>query len=404
MRRLLTLIAAAAITAALPAPAAALCQVSACAPDGRQESGAAYRICLPEPSCWNGDLVVVAHAYVDSARPVAIPEEQLLFGGVSVPRLVNRLGYAFAVTSYRANGLAVLEGVEDVADLVDVFAAAQGRPRRAFLIGASEGGLITTLALEQRLNVFDAGVAACAPIGDFRAAIDHAGDFRAVFDYFFPGLVPGTAVDVPAEVRRDWEAVYLPLVQDALRARPEALRAVFDVTGAAWDPHAPETLVTSALDLLTYGVYAGPDAAGRLGGSPYDNRARVYRGSPDDAALNARIRRYEADPAALAEIAAHYETTGRLERPLVTLHTRRDPLVPQRQSLLYARKVRRAGAADLQRYMPALRYGHCAFNVVDGLLGFAAMLRMAAAPVPSELQAALSDRGARRRLLSASRR
>jgi len=41
---------------ALPRPALALCQISACVADGTQSSGALYRICMPEPGCWDGDL------------------------------------------------------------------------------------------------------------------------------------------------------------------------------------------------------------------------------------------------------------------------------------------------------------------------------------------------------------
>src|SRR5512139_1716815 len=71
---------------------------------------------------WNGDLVVYAHGYVpDLGQPVAIPEDQLDFDGVYLPDLINSMGYAFAVTSYSVNGLAVPEGVADVRDLVSVF-------------------------------------------------------------------------------------------------------------------------------------------------------------------------------------------------------------------------------------------------------------------------------------------
>ena len=63
---------------------------------------------MPPPEAWNGDLVVYAHGYVpDLGQPVAIPTDQLTLNGIFVPDLINSLGYAFAVTSYSANGLAV---------------------------------------------------------------------------------------------------------------------------------------------------------------------------------------------------------------------------------------------------------------------------------------------------------
>ena len=35
----------------------------------------------------------------------------------------------------------------------------------------------------------------CGPVGDFAYQVDHIGDFRAVFDYFFPGLMAGQGLD-----------------------------------------------------------------------------------------------------------------------------------------------------------------------------------------------------------------
>src|SRR5271154_3953024 len=78
-----------------------------CLPDGVQASGAAYRICLPDPGKWNGNLVIFAHGYVATTEPLGIPEDQLsLPDGTSLPELINSLGYAFAVSGYSVNGLA----------------------------------------------------------------------------------------------------------------------------------------------------------------------------------------------------------------------------------------------------------------------------------------------------------
>src|SRR5262245_40233377 len=108
---------------------------SICAPDATHD-GAVYRICMPGMTPWNGDLVIWAHGYVEAQRPVAIPEEQLcLGGGFCIPEITNALGFGFITTSYRMNGL-VTTGVEDVVELVDLFTAAHGAPRRVYLVGA----------------------------------------------------------------------------------------------------------------------------------------------------------------------------------------------------------------------------------------------------------------------------
>jgi len=124
---------------------------------------------MPQPSCYNHELVIYAHGYVDAYQPVAIPEDQLnLPGGGSIPQLVTSLGFAFATTSYSRNGLAVLEGVQDVRDLVEVFKTKYGNPTRVYLVGPSEGGLVTAKSIETYPGVYAGGVAACGPIGDFR--------------------------------------------------------------------------------------------------------------------------------------------------------------------------------------------------------------------------------------------
>ena len=64
-------------------------------------SSAPYQVCFP--ATWNGDLVVYAHGYVSSDEPLALPDDQV--DGRSVAELVTGVGYAYATTSYRANGL-----------------------------------------------------------------------------------------------------------------------------------------------------------------------------------------------------------------------------------------------------------------------------------------------------------
>ena len=209
------------------------------APAPRTRSSRAKRspaCACPRPGLWNGDLVVFAHGYVSPEEPVGIPEDQLsLPDGTSLPGIVNALGFGFATTSYSKNGLAVLPGVADVRDVVDVFVDEQGPPRHTYLVGASEGGLVTALAVERSPEVFSGGVAACGPVGDFRRQINYWGDFRALFDLYFPGLLPGDAVHVPQSVRDEWTSTYVPRITMAFAARPAALDQLLRVSRAPFD-------------------------------------------------------------------------------------------------------------------------------------------------------------------------
>lgn len=359
----------------LPSPASALCRMSSCAPDARQPSGAVYRICMPEPGCENGDLVLWAHGYVDVTRPIEIPEDQMgRPGGPTLPQVFNALGFAFATTSYRQNGLVVKEGIEDLRELVEIFRATHGSPERIYLLGGSLGGAITALSMERLPEIYDGGLAACGPIGDFRKQFSYIADFRVVFDYFFPGLIPGTPGNVPPEVMQNWGSVYVPRIKEALRAQPRARKQLLRVT------HAPSALFDSsteeatALEVLYFSVFGATDAIARLGGSPFDNRFRFYRGSDNDIDLNLKVKRFGADVAALNELEANYQTSGGLARPLVTLHTTGDPVVPYWHERLYSFKAWFNGSAGLHSNVPSYRYGHCEFGPADVILSFALLV------------------------------
>ena len=351
--------------------------VSICDPDGVQASGALYRICMPAPGRWNGGLVVYAHGYIAFNEPLRIPDDRFeLPNGeeISVAQIANALGFAFATTSYSTNGLAVRQGVADVRDLVDIFIEKHRRPRRVYLVGGSEGGIVTALTVEKYPRVFDGGVAACGPIGDFRKQIDYIGDFRVVFDYFFPGVIPGDPTDIPQEVIDNWDTVYEPNIIDAVSANPDATEQLLRVTGAPTDKNDPQTVFQTVVGVLWYNVFGTNDAIEKLGGQPFDNTQRVYAGSDNDVGLNQGVRRVAADPAALAEIEAHYQASGRLRSPVITIHTLGDQIIPYWHEPLYRQKVQASGSGSLHVNIPVNRYGHCNFQVSELLAAFALLL------------------------------
>jgi hypothetical protein len=342
--------------------------------------------------------VVWAHGYIAFNEPIDFYHLELP-GGLSLPDLVQTLGFAFATTSYRQNGLTVLEGVEDVRELIDAVPAVVGRrPTRTYMTGGSEGGLITALVVERHPLLVSGGVAGCGPIGDFRMQVDYVGDFRVLFDYFFPAVLPGSAIAVPPELIANWESHYVPAITARLAAHPARAAELIRTARAPIDRTSPETIaattITTTINVLWYAVFATNDAAAKLGGNPYGNRGRVYSGSSDDARLNAEVARFDAAPAALLAL-ARYQTSGRLLRPLVTLHTTGDEVILFRHEALYRAKARPAGGGSLVQ-IPVDRYGHCNFTPVELVLALGRLVREVTGSAAAGIQQQADQLEARR--------
>ena len=263
------------------------------------------------------------------------------------------------------NGLAILEGVDDIRDLV----AAAPPAVRTHVAGVSEGGLVATLLAERWPELFDSAIAACAPIGSFRAQLDSVCDFRVLFDYFFRGVIPlGSAISSPPELIAAWPLLALKTIPEALAANPAAARELMRVPRAAYDPADPTTVAKTTVNLLTYNVLGANDAAMKLGGNAFGNRLRWYFGSSNDLRLNLSVQRFTASPVARAAL-NQYETNGNLSIPLVTLHTTAGAFIPFWHELLYLPKVDLSGRGRLFP-IPVVRYGHCNFTANEVLTAF----------------------------------
>ena len=342
-----------------------------------------YLICLPVE--WNGDLVIYAHGYVPPIPGddgLLLAWQQLITpdGKTFIPGLLNQLGFVFAATTYTKTGLAVKEGLQDTLALAVAapgFMPGNLPPKHIFLIGASEGGLITTQAMEMSSSPFSAGVAACGPIGDFRAHINYLGDFRVLFDYFFPGVLKGSPIAIPDDLFSNWliPTTFNPEldVLAALQANPSAASQLISTSKAAIDPNDPTSIGTTAIKVLNYNVVATMDAHQEIGTQPYSNIKTLYFGSTNDLLLNKNVERIplgtsEAD---LTSKLSVYQTSGKLRLPLVTIHTVRDPEVPFWQEALYFTKVLKYKSTRLYTNIPIMAYGHCNFTAPQLLAAFA---------------------------------
>jgi alpha-beta hydrolase superfamily lysophospholipase len=85
----------------------------------------------------------------------------------------------------------------------------------------------------------------------------------------------------------------------------------------------------------------------RTGGrNVFGNANARYTGSPDDAALNAKVQRYATDPQAVAQFAADTDPGGRIDAPVLTLHAIDDPVAFVELESTFRDTVQKAGSAE----------------------------------------------------------
>jgi len=361
------------LTPLLTPGAAAQCSsaLAASGPYGTAEGAsgnAQYVVYLPQPAtCFNGGVILFAHGYVPVGAPAGTWLSQLqLPDGTSIPGLVNKLGYGFAASSFSKDGLAVLEGIQDTKALVNVLHGFNVPVRKVWITGASEGGLVTAKSAEAD-PTYAGGVAVCGPIGSFQRQINYLGDARVLFDYFFPGVLgarwTANNITIPAELMADWTTKYVPAIANAVNANPLATFQ-FLITSKIAIGINPANAAGAIISALWYNVFATNDARATLGGNPYDNIGRTYRGSFNDRKLNASVARFGADSTARVHL-ADYETDGLLSDPLVTLHTIFDPQVPFWQEPLYREKVESRNKLSDLNQVPVFAFGHCNVSATD---------------------------------------
>jgi hypothetical protein len=230
------------------------------------------------------------------------------------------------------------------------------------------------MLVERYPEIYAGGFALCGPVGGMPFQIQYLGDFRVVFDYFFPNVIPleGIYDDTPVDLAK-WENIKAA-IKTAIAYKPKRASQLFNVMGVAADPEDP---AESAIDLLKFSVLGTNDMVATSGGGyPYGNRFRWYRGSKNDFALNIGLERVDSDFRGRKYVRDFYDTTGKLRRPLVTLHTTHDDAVPFKHELIYRFKVALQGRSHKLVTIPVFRDGHCEFEVEEILGAFVLLLLM----------------------------
>jgi len=81
--------------------------------------------------------------------------------------------------------------------LLGQFANRYGAPTRTFVLGISMGGAIGLKLTETYPDQIDGSLLVSGVVGGSRAEVNYIGDVRVLWDYFYPGTIPGSLFDVP---------------------------------------------------------------------------------------------------------------------------------------------------------------------------------------------------------------
>ena len=407
MRRLITLVVAAAVSVGLlTAPTATATPVSW---PGRHTytgsiDGAEYRV--ETPARWNGTLVLFSHGYVPDVP--GFPPGILLANRAETEQWLLDHGFAVAGSDYQGRfGMLIEEALTDQMALLDWFEDTIGEPRRTISSGFSMGGGIATRLAERYPDEFD-GVLAMGSQQDMPAGLNRGLDVTFAVRTLLTDdqqLELVKAADPVHSVQ-----VLQKGVQDALTT-PEG-RAKLSLIGAVgqlprWaTAHSPApTDMEEAIRQQAwwaesaYVASLGPtgrvDLERHAGGNPSSNVgvdyaqqlvrsgdlpfvASAYRAAPGanllaDLRKLAQAPRIAADPAALAWAQRYGVSAATTPTPVVTLHGIAEGIITS-DARWYAEQVRQHGHPDRLRQLYVNRGDHGAFSAADEILALRALL------------------------------
>jgi len=360
---------------------------------GRYDGGA-YQIEVPD--AWNGDVVYFAHGFRGNPPELTVTPPPIR------EYLVAR-GYAWAASSYSKNGYEPGAGARDTYALRDIFAQKVGRPKHQYLYGQSMGGHVVTFSLEQYPDAYDGALTECGVVSGHEV-LDYFLSWGALAGYFSGVDLENMTTDAGA-FGTTIQSRILPALgdaPDALTAKGRAFEDVIENLTGGPRPFFREGFAANFgfnfVILVNAVGAAGPSNAAA------DNTTARYR--IDDgygatsAQVNAGVPRVAAnpayrDPAAYPEFAP---MTGKIDRPLLTLHDTGDLFVPIALEQSYRRTVEAAGRGDLLVQRAVRRAGHCNFSEQERERAFDDLVRWVqtgAKPAGDDLSGDLRDVGTR---------
>jgi pimeloyl-ACP methyl ester carboxylesterase len=335
--------------------------------------GAAYAMFIPTNWDESGrNLMVYVHGLVYPDSAIALPKIDSLRDSLGAK------GFAVAYSSFSETGWAVKDGAERSHQLRGLFASRFGQPARTFIYGRSLGGLIAVMLAEKYPGQYAGAFAECGLVSGSPRGFSYLFDVRRLFDYFYPGILPGNALGVP----EDWQPSPndASLVQSAMAADMTGALAITKIDQTPLQFATPAQLRAAIIDVLTVHAFEVNDIILRSHGQPPVSSVTFTSSNTNPAlrlgdelleSINANTLQFEAAPNAATFAEHYYDPSGDLRIPVMTLTTTRDPRLPSAMNdLVYQGRVDAAGKSDLLLRKQVVRFGHCNFTANERLLTF----------------------------------
>lgn len=313
-----------------------------------------YKILFPEN--WQKKLIMYAHGYeFMGAKP---RQSENPNWPKSMKVFLDR-GFAVAASDYQLQGLAIIEGVEDTEVLRKYFTKKYGRPDTTFMVGHSMGGGITIAIMENFDKSYQAGLALCPLASRPYLQCRKEFDIYATFNGLFPGIISSLS-DI-FDLKKTYQA------QDGRKMYAKAMEiksaiiAKDSVLGVAFAKK-----YDLKFDDLPFSLFFNEnvlrDIAQKAGGNPFDNTNTLYSGFPDNIEVNKKAERLAAtvNP---DKIFSKYDKTGKINKPLLAMHTVYDQLIPPAFAIVnFENMIHQQGKDQYFTVKYTNGQGHCNFT------------------------------------------
>lgn len=388
----------AAASIGVPAPAAPAAAPAPTHYAGTLTNGATW--IADVPAGWNGTILLYSHGY----RPGSDNPPQNSPNQPTADVLLAR-GYALAGSSYSRPGWALATAPTDQLAALSAVQRRIGRADRVIAVGTSMGGLVTGRLAQSAGERIDGAVATCGIVGGGADLHQYQLDGLHTLNQLLLPDRPAKLVrfasfnEAVATVDQLTAAVRQAQTTPAGRARIALAAAYFQLPGwfsglpkPAADDYAAQEVgqfngMVQDLFLFETGRFDVEQSAGgnpswnvgvnyrrQLAQSDHVSQVRtLYRQAGLD--LRADLTRLtrsadvRPDQVAFRWLQRTSTLSGRLEMPVLTLHTTNDDLVPVQHEQEYAEDVRQAGDARLLRQAYTDHAGHCAFTPAELVAG-----------------------------------